>query len=79
MQIIRKALAEREALICRCGSGAKGHIGINQPGTPFEVRHGFTMIRILKRGDENPVPATHVGALRAGIKNIMHTRKLILM
>jgi len=60
-----------------------GHIGINQPGTPFESETWVSPMdpdfeaRVRR---ETQVPETTVlGGLTRGIKNIMHTRKLILI
>jgi glucosamine-6-phosphate deaminase len=65
------------------GLGANGHIGINQPGTPFESETWVSPMdpdfeaRVRR---ETNVPADHIlGGLTRGIKNIMHTRKLILI
>jgi glucosamine-6-phosphate deaminase len=65
------------------GLGANGHIGINQPGTPFESETWVSPMdpdfeaRVRR---ETKVPDDHIlGGLTRGIKNIMHTRKLILI
>ena len=65
------------------GLGANGHIGINQPGTPFESETWVSPMdpdfeaRVRR---ETQVPENVVlGGLTRGIKNIMHTRKLILI
>jgi glucosamine-6-phosphate deaminase len=65
------------------GLGANGHIGINQPGTPFESETWVSPMdpdfeaRVRR---ETKVPEDVVlGGLTRGIKNIMHTRKLILI
>jgi glucosamine-6-phosphate deaminase len=65
------------------GIGGNGHIGINQPGTPFESETWISPMdpdfeaRVRR---ETQVPAnTKLGGLTRGIKNIMHTRKLILI
>jgi glucosamine-6-phosphate deaminase len=65
------------------GLGANGHIGINQPGTPFESETWVSPMdpdfeaRVRR---ETKVPDDVVlGGLTRGIKNIMHTRKLILV
>jgi glucosamine-6-phosphate deaminase len=65
------------------GIGGNGHIGINQPGTPFESETWVSPMdpdfeaRVRR---ETQVPAnTKLGGLTRGIKNIMHTRKLILI
>jgi glucosamine-6-phosphate deaminase len=65
------------------GIGMNGHIGINQPGTPFESETWVSPMdpdfeaRVRK---ETGVPANYeLGGLTRGIKNIMLTRKLILV
>jgi glucosamine-6-phosphate deaminase len=65
------------------GIGGNGHIGINQPGTPFESETWVSPMdpdfeaRVRR---ETQVPDNIVlGGLTRGIKNIMHTRKLILI
>lgn len=65
------------------GIGLNGHIGINQPGTPFESETWVSPMdpdfeaRVRK---ETAVPAgTVLGGLTRGIKNIMHTRRLVLI
>lgn len=65
------------------GLGANGHIGINQPGTPFESETWVSPMdpdfeaRVRR---ETQVPEhIELGGLTLGIKNIMQTRKLILI
>ncbi|HVY73521.1 MAG TPA: glucosamine-6-phosphate deaminase [Puia sp.] len=65
------------------GIGANGHIGINQPGTPFESETWVSPMdpdfeaRVRR---ETQVPAeTVLGGLTRGIKNIMQTRKIVLV
>ena len=65
------------------GIGSNGHIGINQPGTPFESETWVSPMdpdfeaRVRR---ETQVPDNIVlGGLTRGIKNIMYTRKLILI
>ena len=65
------------------GIGGNGHIGINQPGTPFESETWVSPMdpdfeaRVRR---ETQVPEHIVlGGLTRGIRNIMHTRKLILI
>lgn len=82
--LFEKRLAERGgADLQMLGLGANGHIGINQPGTPFESETWVSPMdpdfeaRVRR---ETNVPADHIlGGLTRGIKNIMHTRKLILI
>ncbi len=82
--LFEKRLAERGgADLQMLGIGSNGHIGINQPGTPFESETWVSPMdpdfeaRVRR---ETQVPAgTILGGLTRGIKNIMHTRKLILI
>ncbi len=65
------------------GLGANGHIGINQPGTPFESETWVSPMDpdFEKRvREETGTPPEHeLGGLTLGIKNIMHTRKIVLV
>lgn len=82
--LFERRLAERGgADLQMLGLGANGHIGINQPGTPFEKETWVSPMdpdfeaRVRR---ETGVPASHeLGGLTRGIKNIMHSRKLILI
>lgn len=82
--LFEKRLAERGgADLQMLGLGANGHIGINQPGTPFESETWVSPMdpdfeaRVRR---ETKVPDDVIlGGLTRGIKNIMHTRKLILI
>lgn len=65
------------------GIGLNGHIGINQPGTPFESETWVSPMdpdfeaRVRR---ETQVPADIVlGGLTRGIKNIMQTRRIVLV
>jgi glucosamine-6-phosphate deaminase len=65
------------------GIGGNGHIGINQPGTPFESETWVSPMdpdfeARVRRETQVPVD-TILGGLTRGIKNIMHTRKIILI
>jgi glucosamine-6-phosphate deaminase len=83
-RIFEQKLAERGgADLQMLGIGMNGHIGINQPGTPFESETWVSPMdpdfeaRVRR---ETQVPETTVlGGLTRGIKNIMQTRKLILI
>jgi glucosamine-6-phosphate deaminase len=77
-------LAERGgADLQMLGIGANGHIGINQPGTPFESETWVSPMdpdfEARVRRETQVPPETVLGGLTRGIKNIMHTRKLILI
>ncbi|MDR0537125.1 MAG: glucosamine-6-phosphate deaminase [Tannerellaceae bacterium] len=65
------------------GLGKNGHIGFNQPGTPFESRVWHSRMddeleaRIrLETGASADRP---LGGLTLGIRNIMHSRKILLV
>jgi glucosamine-6-phosphate deaminase len=83
-KIFEQRLAERGgADLQMLGLGNNGHIGINQPGTPFESDTWVSPMdpdfeaRVRR---ETQVPENIIlGGLTRGIKNIMHTRKLILI
>lgn len=65
------------------GIGWNGHIGINQPGTPFE-RHTWVSpmdpIFEEKVRRETKVPDDYpLGGLTRGIVDIMKTRKIVLI
>jgi glucosamine-6-phosphate deaminase len=82
--LFEKRLAERGgADLQMLGLGSNGHIGINQPGTPLESETWVSPMdpdfeaRVRR---ETQVPDDVIlGGLTRGIKNIMHTRKLILI
>lgn len=83
-RLFETRLAERGgADLQLLGIGLNGHIGINQPGTPFESETWVSLMdpdfeaRVRR---ETQVPASTVlGGLTRGIKNIMQTRKLVLI
>jgi glucosamine-6-phosphate deaminase len=82
--LFEKRLAERGgADLQMLGIGSNGHIGINQPGTPFESETWVSPMDPdfeARVRTETQVPdETILGGLTRGIKNIMHTRKLILI
>ncbi|MDH6358884.1 glucosamine-6-phosphate deaminase [Parabacteroides sp. PF5-9] len=65
------------------GLGTNGHLGFNQPGTPFENETWLSaMDEVLEariRKETNTPPEKALGGLTLGIKNIMHARKIILV
>ncbi len=65
------------------GLGMNGHIGINQPGTPFESETWVSPMdpdfEARVRRETGVAPDYELGGLTLGIKNIMHTRKIILV
>ena len=65
------------------GLGENGHLGFNQPGTPFESTTWTSQMneeletRIRK---ETQLPSSIVlGGVTLGIKNIMHARRIVLV
>ena len=83
-KLFEKRLAERGgADLQMLGIGANGHIGINQPGTPFESETWVSPMdpdfEARVRRETNVPRETILGGLTRGIKNIMHTRKIILI
>jgi len=65
------------------GIGLNGHVGINQPGAPFEgetwVSHLDADYELRIRRETGAGDDVKLGGLTRGIKNIMQTRKLILV
>jgi glucosamine-6-phosphate deaminase len=82
--LFEQRLAERGgADLQMLGIGLNGHIGINQPGTPFESDTWVSPMdpdfeaRVRR---ETKVPDDLVlGGLTRGIKNIMQTRRIVLV
>jgi glucosamine-6-phosphate deaminase len=82
--LFEKRLAERGgADLQMLGIGSNGHIGINQPGTPLESETWVSPMdpdfEARVRRETQVPPEIELGGLTRGIKNIMHTRKLILI
>lgn len=65
------------------GLGLNGHIGINQPGTPFESETWVSPMdpdfEKRVRVETNTPPEHELGGLTLGIRNIMHSRKIVLV
>jgi glucosamine-6-phosphate deaminase len=65
------------------GLGENGHLGFNQPGTPFESETYISkMDEVLEariRKETNSPPEKALGGLTLGIRNIMHARKIVLV
>jgi glucosamine-6-phosphate deaminase len=83
-KLFEQRLAERGgADLQMLGIGANGHIGINQPGTPFESETWVSPMdpdfEARVRRETNVPPETVLGGLTRGIKNIMQTRRIILI
>lgn len=82
--IFQQKLKERGGIDLQIlGLGTNGHLGFNQPGTPFESETWLSAMdeeletRIRKETDS---PANKkLGGLTLGIRNIMHARKIVLV
>lgn len=65
------------------GLGYNGHIGINQPGTPFGSETWVSPMDPIFEArvrSETGVGAEHVlGGLTLGVRTIMHARKIVLI
>ena len=82
--LFEKRLAERGgADLQMLGIGGNGHIGINQPGTSFESETWVSPMdpdfEARVRRETQVPPETVLGGLTRGIKNIMQTRKIVLV
>jgi glucosamine-6-phosphate deaminase len=65
------------------GLGANGHIGINQPGTPFNSETWVSpmdpVFEARVRKETGVGPDHPLGGLTLGIRTIMHARRIILV
>lgn len=65
------------------GLGTNGHLGFNQPGTPFEseawVSKMDEALEARIRKEVNASEGDDLGGLTLGIKSIMHARKILLV
>lgn len=78
------ALAERGGVDLQIlGLGTNGHLGFNQPGTPFESEAWVSkMDEVLEariRKETNTPDDKELGGITLGIKNIMQSRKIVLV
>lgn len=65
------------------GLGENGHLGFNQPGTPFESEAWVTDMNVeleerIRRETETPADIW-LGGVTLGIKDIMHARRIVLV
>lgn len=64
------------------GLGTNGHLGFNQPGTPFGsetwVSRMDETLEARIRKETNSPADKDLGGITLGIKNIMHSKKIIL-
>jgi glucosamine-6-phosphate deaminase len=82
-RLFEERIAERGGVDLQIlGIGENGHIGFNQPGTPFE-RTTWTSrmdeaLEIRIRRETQSPDGLELGGITLGIKNIMHSRKIVL-
>jgi len=64
------------------GLGTNGHLGFNQPGTPFGQETWVSKIdeelEVRIRKETSTQPETRLGGITIGLKNIMHSRRILL-
>jgi len=82
--LFQQALEERGGIDLQIlGLGTNGHLGFNQPGTPFESNVWHSQmdeeLETRIRKETNTPPEVALGGLTLGIKNIMHARKIVLV
>jgi glucosamine-6-phosphate deaminase len=83
-RLFQKALEERGGVDLQVlGLGANGHLGFNQPGTPFEsdtrIAEMDEALEARIRKETGTPPGKPLGGLTLGIRNIMHARKILLV
>jgi glucosamine-6-phosphate deaminase len=82
--LFEKRLAERGGVdLQMLGIGGNGHIGINQPGTPFESETWVSPMdpdfEARVRRETKIPPDVILGGLTRGIRNIMQSRRIVLV
>lgn len=80
----QKALEARGGIdLQMLGLGYNGHIGINQPGTPFGSETWVSpmdpVFEARVRRETGVGPDYELGGLTLGVRTIMHARKIILI
>ncbi len=81
--IFQQRLKERGGIDMQIlGLGTNGHLGFNQPGTPFESETWVSSmdeeLEARIRKETNSPADKELGGLTLGIRNIMHAKKIIL-
>lgn len=82
--LFQQALEERGGIDLQIlGLGTNGHLGFNQPGTPFNSEAWHSKmdeeLETRIRKETSTPPEVALGGLTLGIKNIMHARKIVLV
>lgn len=83
-QKFQKALEDRGGIdLQMLGLGYNGHIGINQPGTPFASETWVSpmdpVFEERVRRETGVGPDHELGGLTLGIRTIMHARRIVLI
>lgn len=83
-RIFRERLIERGGIdLQMLGLGLNGHLGFNQPGTPFDSEAWVSKmdedLEVRIRRETNTPPGKELGGITLGIKDLMHARKIILV
>lgn len=83
-RIFQEAIEKRGGIDLQIlGLGTNGHLGFNQPGTPFERETWLSKmdeeLEVRIRKETNSSADKELGGLTLGIKNIMQARKIILV
>jgi glucosamine-6-phosphate deaminase len=83
-RLFQETLEERGGVDLQIlGLGTNGHLGFNQPGTPFEretyVSKMDEALEARIRKETNSSREKELGGLTLGIWNIMHVRKIVLV
>lgn len=79
-----KKLKETEIDLQILGIGSNGHIGFNEPGTPFQMETHIVALSEQTRRDnarffDNDIDQVPKHAISMGIASIMRSKKIILM
>lgn len=80
----KASLEERGGIdLLMLGLGENGHLGFNQPGTPFEREAWVTEMNVeleerIRRETQTPADVW-LGGVTLGLKDIMHARRLVLV
>lgn len=82
--IFTKQVAEKGGIdLLTLGLGENGHLGFNQPGTPFEKRNGlgdmYPELEERIRKETNMAATDFLGGATLGMVDIMHARQILLV
>ena len=80
----RQEIARRGGIdLLMLGLGENGHLGFNQPGSPFDSETRVTgmhaKLEVRIRRETNTPPEKKLGGITLGIKDIMQARRIVLV